>query len=84
MGGSVSECEWMEFQVFKIIILILMCLGIAYKKIRLTNEGKQWFGKWKPEKPKSTKVQSILNQPNAQHTENDEPNEKKSQYACKP
>ena len=38
--------EWLGFQLFEIIILSLICIGIVYAGFRCTQEGKQWFGKW--------------------------------------
>ena len=38
--------EWLGFQLFEIIILSLICIGIVYAGFRCTQEGKQWFEKW--------------------------------------
>ena len=48
--GEQGECkytlEWLGFQLFEIIILALIGIGIGYACFRCTQEGKQWFGKW--------------------------------------
>ena len=49
--GEKGECkyktlEWLGFQLFEIIILALIGIGIVYTGFRCTQEGKQWFGKW--------------------------------------
>ena len=41
-----KSLEWLGFQLFEIIILSLICIGIVYAGFRCTQEGKQWFGKW--------------------------------------
>ena len=41
-----GNCETLEW-LFWIIILSLTGIGIIYCGFRCTQEGKQWFGKWK-------------------------------------
>ena len=49
--GEKGECkcrtlEWMGFELFEIIILTLLVIGILYAGFRLTAEGKLMFTKW--------------------------------------
>ena len=49
--GKEGECkcktlEWLGFQLFEIIILALVGIGIASGCFKCTHEGRKWFGKW--------------------------------------
>ena len=50
--GEKGECkcrtlEWLGFELFEIIMLTLLAIGLLYAGFRMTAEGKLMFTKWK-------------------------------------
>ena len=50
--GENGECkcstlEWLGFEIFEIIMLTLLGIGLLYAGFRMTTEGKLMFAKWK-------------------------------------
>ena len=49
--GQKGKCHcttlnWLGFEIFKILILALVGIGIVYGCFRSTHEGRKWFAKW--------------------------------------